>query len=126
MDNCKLIAIPMISSTHVGQDESDTPIDIIKYRDMIELLLYLADSRPDIMFSVCLSDCYQACPNEFHLSSVKRIMKYLKGTTIVGPWYPKGSIWDLVGYYDLDYTSCKTDIKSTSGTFHILDNVLVY
>lgn len=52
-------------------------------------------------------------------------MKYLKGTTNVGQWYPKGSICDLVGYSDSDYAGCKTERKSTSGTCHILWNALV-
>ena len=57
--------------------------------------------------------------------AVKRIMKYLKGTTNVGLWYPKGNICNLIGYSDADYAGCKTDRKSTSGTCHILGNALV-
>lgn len=52
-------------------------------------------------------------------------MKYLKGTMNVGLWYPKGSICDLVGFSDSDYAGCKTDSKSTRGTYHILGNALV-
>ncbi|KAK2390888.1 putative mitochondrial protein [Trifolium repens] len=125
MENCKEIATPMSTSTYVDQDESGKPIDITKYRGMIGSLLYLTASRPDIMFSVCLCARFQANPKESHLSSVKRIMKYLKGTTNVGLWYPKGSTCDLVGYSDSDYAGCKTDRKSTSGTCHILGNSLV-
>ncbi|XP_073225647.1 secreted RxLR effector protein 161-like [Cicer arietinum] len=66
-----------------------------------------------------------ADPKESHLVAVKRIMKYLKGATNVGLWYPKGTICSLVGYSDLDYAGCKTDRKSTSGTCHILGNALV-
>ncbi|RZB42673.1 hypothetical protein D0Y65_053311 [Glycine soja] len=33
---------------------------------------------------------YQAIPKESHLTASKRIIKYLKGTTNVGLWYPKG------------------------------------
>jgi hypothetical protein len=54
MDACKNIATPMGSGTYLDQDEFGTPIDITKYRGMIGSLLYLTDSRPDIMFSVCL------------------------------------------------------------------------
>ncbi|XP_050889631.1 secreted RxLR effector protein 161-like [Lathyrus oleraceus] len=77
------------------------------------------------MFSVCLCARFQANPEESHLTAVKRIMKYLKGTTNVGLWYPKGSICKLVGYSDAYYAGCKTDRKSTSGTCHILGNALV-
>ena len=56
---------------------------------------------------------------------VKQIIKYLEGTTNVGLWYPKGSVCNLVGYFDADYAGCKTDRKNTSGTCHILGNALV-
>ena len=125
MDNCKAMNTPMGSGTYVDQDESGTPIDITKYRGMIGSLLYLTASRPDIMFSVCLCARFQANPKESHLMAVKRIMKYLKGTTNVGLWYPKGSICTLIGYSDADYAGCKTDRKSTSGTCHIIGNALV-
>jgi hypothetical protein len=92
---------------------------------MIGSLLYLTIIRPDIMFSVCLYAWFQANPKESHITIVKRIMKYLKGTTNVGLWYPKGSVCDLVGYSKLDDAGCKTDRKSTSGTCHILGNTLV-
>lgn len=92
---------------------------------MIGFLLNLTVSRPNIMFNVCLCDRYQACPKETHLSLMKMIMKYLKGTTNVNLWYPKGSVCDLVGYSDSDYTGCKKDRKSTSGTCNILGNSVV-
>lgn len=82
-------------------------------------------NHPDITFSVCLCARIQVNPKESHITAIKRIVKYLKGTTNVGLWYPKGSICDLVGFSDSDYAGCKTDHKSASGTCHILGNALV-
>lgn len=82
MENCKDISTPMGLGSYVDQDKSGAPIDITKYQGMIGSLLYLIASRPDIMFLYCLCARYQACPKEYHLSSVKRIMKYLKGTIL--------------------------------------------
>ncbi|XP_050919100.1 secreted RxLR effector protein 161-like [Lathyrus oleraceus] len=125
MDNCKAMSTPTGSRTYVDQDESGVSIDITKYLGMIGSLLYLTASRPDIMFSVFLRARFQENPKESHLIVVKRIMKYLKGTTNVHLWYSKGSIYNLVGYPDDDYARSKTDRKSTSGTCHILGNALV-
>ena len=44
---------------------------------MIGSFLYLSASRPDTMFSICMCARYQSNPKESHLSSVKRIMRYL-------------------------------------------------
>ena len=88
-------------------------------------LLYLTASQPDIMLSVCLCARYQANPKESHLTAVKKITKYLKGTTNVGLWYPKGTSLNQIGFSDFDFARCKLDRKSTSGTCHLLGSSLV-
>ena len=52
--------------------------------------------------------------------AIKRILRYLVHTPNFGLWYPKGSNFNLLGYLDFDYASCKVERKSTSGTcqFH--------
>ena len=47
---------------------------------MIGSLFYLMVSRPDIMFSVCLYAIFQSYPKDSHLITIKRIIRYLKGT----------------------------------------------
>ncbi|GJQ95675.1 hypothetical protein Tco_0006814 [Tanacetum coccineum] len=68
---------------------------------------------------------YQANPNESHLVAVKRISRYLKGTSSLGLWYPKGSGFDLKRYSDSDYAGCCLHRKSTSGSCQILGGKLV-
>jgi hypothetical protein len=68
------------------------------------------------MLSVYMCARFQANPMEFHLRAVKRIMRYLVYTPKFGLWFPKGSTFDLIGYFDTDYAGCKIDRKSTSGT----------
>ena len=51
-----------------------------QYRGMIGSLLYLTVSRPDITFSVGLYARFQSNPKESHLTAVKRIFRYLKGS----------------------------------------------
>lgn len=64
-------------------------IDIKLYRSVIESLLYLTPSRPDIILSGCLCAIFQFCPKEMHLNAIKHIIKYLEGTTEMGLRYPK-------------------------------------
>ena len=92
---------------------------------MIGSLLYLTASRPDIMFSVCMCARFQANPKKTHLIAVKRILGYLKHAPSIGLWYPKGAIFELVGYSDSNYAGCKVDRKSTSGGCHLLGRSLV-
>nr|KYP49021.1 Copia protein [Cajanus cajan] len=121
MEGCKEAATPISNTCNLDLDEKGIAVDNSKYRGIIGSLLYLTASRPDIMFAVCLC----ANPKESHMKCVKRILKYLKGTTNVGLWYPKGVSLSLIGYLDSDYAGCRLDRKSTSGTCHLLGSALV-
>jgi hypothetical protein len=68
---------------------------------------------------------FQADPKECHLVAVKRILRYLVSMPCFGIWYPKGSIFDLIGYSDFDYVGYKIDRKSTPGTSQFLGRSLV-
>ncbi|GJV10573.1 hypothetical protein Tco_1352114 [Tanacetum coccineum] len=50
-----------------------------------------------------------------HLEAVKRIFRYIKGTTHLGLWYPKGTGIETVVYADSDHAGDYVDQKSTSG-----------
>ena len=46
---------------------------------------------------------FQSDPRETHLTTVKRIFRYLKGTTNLGLLYKKSLDYKLVGFCDADY-----------------------
>ena len=115
----------MATSTYLELDEKGKSIDVSRYRGMIGSLLYLTASRPNIMLSICLCARYQANPKKSHLTVVKRIIKYLKGTTNVGLCYPKCTSLNLIGFSDFDFAGCKLDRKSISRTCHLLGSVHV-
>ncbi|GJT28961.1 retrovirus-related pol polyprotein from transposon TNT 1-94 [Tanacetum coccineum] len=111
----KPMKTPMSSDTKLTKDEEYESVDSTKYRGMIGSLLYLMTSRPDIMFSVCLCARFQEAPKTSHLEAVKRIFRYIKGTTHLGLWYPKGTDIETVVYADSDHAGDYVDRKSTSG-----------
>jgi hypothetical protein len=113
MKNGKPIKTPMGTNGHLDLDTGGKSVDQKVYRSMIGSLLYLCAYRPDIMLFVCMCARFQANPKEVHLRVVKRIMRYLVYTPKFGLWYPKGSIFDLIGYSDANYARCKIDRKST-------------
>nr|GEX37863.1 hypothetical protein [Tanacetum cinerariifolium] len=81
--------------------------------------------QPDIMFATCMCARYQANPNEHHVSAVKRIFRYLKGTINLGLWSLKDSGLDLTAYSDADHAGCHLDRKSTFGSVQFLGDKLV-
>ncbi|KAK6119945.1 hypothetical protein DH2020_046313 [Rehmannia glutinosa] len=96
-----------------------------KNPSMIGSLLYLTASRPDILHVVCLCARFHSNPKESHLSAVKRIFRYLKGTIHYGLFYPKNENFSLKGYSDSDYAGNIDDRKSTSGSCQFLSDCLV-
>ena len=81
LEDCKLMTTPMHPTCNLSKEDNGTKVDQKLYRGMIGSLLYLTASRPDILFSVCLCARFQSDPRESHLTDVKRIFRYLKGTT---------------------------------------------
>ena len=115
LEYSKPMRTPMSSETKLTKDEENESVDSTKYRGMIGSLLYHTASRPDIMFSVCLCARFQEDPKTSHLEAVKRIFKYIKGTTHLGLWYPKGTGVETIVYTDSDHAGDYVDRKSTSG-----------
>src|SRR3954468_23942021 len=116
---------PMHPTCILGKDEVSKKVDQKLYRGMIGSLLYLTASRPDILFSVCLCARFQSDPRESHLIAVKRILRYLKGTTNVGLVYRKSQEYNLVGFCDADYAGDRIERKSTSGSCQFLGSHLI-
>nr|GEV28306.1 hypothetical protein [Tanacetum cinerariifolium] len=85
------------------KDEEAADVDVQLYRSMIDSLMYLTASRPNIMFAICACSRFQVTPKTSHLQAVKRIFRYLKGQPYLSLWYPKVSSFNLEAYLDSDY-----------------------
>ena len=59
------------------------------------------------------------------MTSVKRIIHYINGTSDYGIWYSRDSNECLVGYLDADWAGCINDRKITLGGCFYLGNNLV-
>ncbi|KAK6128492.1 hypothetical protein DH2020_037776 [Rehmannia glutinosa] len=121
----RTVSTPMATNVKIDKDEKGKSADESKYRGMIGSLLYLTASRPDILHAVCLCARFQSNPKESHMSAVKRIFRYLKGTIQYGLFYPKNENFCLKGYSDSDYAGNIDDRKSTSGSCQFLGDCLV-
>jgi histone deacetylase 1/2 len=54
-------------------------------------------------------------PTDSHYATVKRILRYLKGTTSYGFYITRGSSFTLHGFTDVDWVGSIDDRKSTGG-----------
>ncbi|GKD03879.1 hypothetical protein Tco_1178853 [Tanacetum coccineum] len=92
---------------------------------MVDCLMYLTASRPDLVFVVCMCARYQAKPTKKHLAVVKRVFRYLKGTLNMGLWYLKDTAIALMAYADADHAGCQDTRQSTSGSAQFLGDRLL-
>ncbi|XP_028108513.1 uncharacterized protein LOC114307324 [Camellia sinensis] len=99
----------MSTTLHLFKDSSCTDIDPTLYRSMIESLLCLTASQPNIVFSVVVCAHYQAYPKESHLLAVKCIVKYVSGTLGYGIWFSTDTTADITGFSNADWAGCADD-----------------
>jgi hypothetical protein len=125
MAELKPVSTPMSSSTTLGPDEDGEAVNQRGYMSMINSLLYLTATRPDIQFTVGLCARFQASPRSSYRTAVQRVFRYLKHTPEFGIWYSTSSSQDLVGFSDADFAGCGIDRKSTFGTCHFLGSCLI-
>nr|GEU47392.1 hypothetical protein [Tanacetum cinerariifolium] len=80
----KTASTPMEPNKALVKDAKAEDVDVHLYRLMIESLMYLTASRPDITFVVCACTRFHVTPKTSHLHVVKRIFIYLKGQSKLG------------------------------------------
>ncbi|XP_058726396.1 secreted RxLR effector protein 161-like [Vicia villosa] len=126
MENASHKRTPTPTHLKLSKDENSVCVDQSLYKSMIGSLLYLIASRPDIAFTVGVCARYQAEPKVSHINQVKRILKYVSGTSDYGMLYTRGSGFLLTRYCDADWAGSADDRKSTSGGCFFLGNNLIF
>jgi len=90
-------------------------IDATYFKQIVRSLRYLTCTRSDICYDVGLVRRYMESPRQVHLQVVKRIMRYIKGTTTFGLFYSSSKKIEIIGYSGSDWGGDLDDRKSTSG-----------
>ena len=116
MEDCNFVCNPIVPGNKLTKNEGGKSVDATYFKQIIGSLMYLLATRPDLAYSVCLLARYMERPTEMHQASVKRVLRYLKGTIKLGILYKKGKMnYRLEGWTESDYAGDLDDRKSTSG-----------
>ncbi|CAI8615091.1 unnamed protein product [Vicia faba] len=89
-------------------------VDSTKYKQIVDCLVYLAATRPDLMYVLSLISRFMNYPTELHMHAVKRVLRYLNGTINLGIMYKRDGSEKLEAYTYSDYAGDLDDRKSTS------------
>ncbi|KAA0054584.1 putative mitochondrial protein [Cucumis melo var. makuwa] len=125
LDQSQYKRTPAVTHAKITKDIVGIAVDHKLYRSMIGSLLYLTASRPNIAYAVGICARYQSDSHISHLNAVKRIIKYVHGTTYFEILYSYDTSSELVGYCDADWAGSADDRKSTFGGCFFLGNNLV-
>ena len=131
MSNCNPYPTPMAKGLKLSKDHSPQTEEQRKamakvpYQSAVGALMYLAMcTRPDILYAVVTAARFMHDPGEVHWAAVKRILRYLKGTTNYGIHYQKTQFKGVVrlqGYSDASWGSDDVDTyKSNTGFVMLL------
>lgn len=114
MADCK----PASTPEEVGQvDYSKSPklSDSFPFKEPVGCLLYIVTcTRPDIAHAVSIASRTSE-PTEAHWASLKKILRYLKGTSALGLEFKRQTNPELIGFSDADYVNDKDTRRPTTG-----------
>ncbi|KAL0366828.1 UNVERIFIED_CONTAM: Retrovirus-related Pol polyprotein from transposon RE1 [Sesamum radiatum] len=95
------------------------------YRRLVGRLLYLGFTRPDISFAVQQLSQFLQRPCESHWQAALHVVRYLKGTSATGLFFPSDNSFQLQAYCDADWASCLDSSRSVTGFSVFLGTALV-
>ena len=95
------------------------------YQRLIERLIYVAHTRPNIAYLVSVISQFMHDPREIHLQATYRILHYLKAHPRKGILFKKTSNITLAIYTDADFAGSPLDKRSTTGYYTFLGRNLV-
>jgi hypothetical protein len=125
MMDCKAMPTSMVTNLKLLSDTSLEIVDATSYREMIGLLMYLTNTRPDICFAVNTLSQYMVELRSVHLVASKHAMRYMNGTIDYGLGYASDCEISLQGFTDSDWADSVADWKSTSGCCFSMGSTMI-
>ncbi|XP_066396240.1 uncharacterized mitochondrial protein AtMg00810-like [Miscanthus floridulus] len=91
MNECKPCVTLMEERLKLTKASTVARIDATLYQSTIGDLRYLVHMRSDIAFAIGYVSCFMEDLREDHWATVKRLLRYVKGTVDQGIVFPKTS-----------------------------------
>jgi histone deacetylase 1/2 len=125
MVSCWPAPTPVDTRAKLSSDAGSPVADPSEYRSIVSALQYITLTRPDLSYAVQQACLHMHDPREEHLALVKRILRYLRGTTDHGLHLHRSDKLDLIAYSDADWAGCPDTRRSTSGYAVYLGDALI-
>ncbi|GMP31833.1 hypothetical protein CsSME_00005890 [Camellia sinensis var. sinensis] len=122
---CKPVDTPIELNHKLEVVPNQVPTDKGRYQRLVERLIYLSHTRPDIAYAVSVVSQFMHTPGEEHMNAVYRILRYLKNAPGKGVLFSNNGVSNIEGYTDSDWAGDQTNRRSTSGYFTFVEGNLV-
>lgn len=110
MPRCKSFWCSVEHKVQLTREDGFQLDNPIAYKGLIDHLLYLSNTRPDIAFFVQKLSLFIDSPWKPHLGAPYYVLRYLKSTPVQGLFYPSNSALLLRGFLHSDLGGCP-DVK---------------
>ncbi|XP_022014482.1 uncharacterized mitochondrial protein AtMg00810-like [Helianthus annuus] len=115
MSSCKPVPTPVDTKPKLGSNAGVDFEDPTLYRSLAGALQYLTFTRPDICYAVQQVCMYMHAPKVDHWNALRRIIRYIQGTSSHGLTIGTSTDLSLRAYTDADWAGCPDTRRSTSG-----------
>jgi hypothetical protein len=78
-------------------------------------LLYLTNTKSDIVYAMGVVNCFMTQPKVPHLEATKHILQYFQGTIDMGILFKKKGQTKVTCYIDVDLARDAENLRSTEG-----------
>lgn len=116
---------PLELNVKYRREEGDLLPDPTIFRQLVGILNYLIITRLDISFAVQQVSQFMQAPRHLHLVAVCRIIRYLRGTSNRGLFFPNGSPIRLNAFSDPDWAGYSDTRRLVTGWYMFLGESLI-
>ncbi|XP_066342181.1 uncharacterized mitochondrial protein AtMg00810-like [Miscanthus floridulus] len=125
MSECHLTATPVDARNKLSATTGAPLADPSEYRSLAGALQFLTLTRPALAYAVQQVCLFMHDRRKPHLTLIKCILRYIKGSLSAGLHQGTGPIGQLNAYSNADWVACPDTRRSTSGFCVFLSDNLV-
>ncbi|KOM45908.1 hypothetical protein LR48_Vigan06g121400 [Vigna angularis] len=125
MLGCKPSSTPMDSTLRLRNDASGYLDDPLPYRRLVGRLVYLTNTRPDIVFATQQLSQFMSKPTKAHHAAAMHVLRYLKGCPGTGLFFPRIYHTHVSSFSDADWATCVDSRRSITGYCFFIGSSLI-
>jgi hypothetical protein len=125
MVDSKPCTTPINTLLKLYGDTNNPVSDPTHYCKLTSTLSYLTFTHPDISYMIQQVYLHLHYPRESHMTTLKRILRYLQDTMDFSLLLHRSSTSERVAYYDVDWVGCPDTRRSNFGYVVFLGDNLI-